>query len=194
MSEEPFLRGEAHLRHHRRSLAHEPRVGDVVAEHRCVGRHGLAAWATDKHMHWLTEPFSLQVPQRVVNHRDCHHRLALPAVHRCPMHDVPQELGGQGVAPDQQVAQLPNVPRNAGKHSAADARYARVGIDLHKDLLHLESPRVELLPTRMDVAANPKLIVDVGRLQEPVLKERSVNGHASGKVSQSDVCDVHVGV
>ena len=145
-------------------------------------------------MHRFAEPFALQVPQSVINHRDCHHWLALPAVHRCPVHDVPQKLGRQWVAPDQQFAQLPNVPRNTWEHATADARYARVGIDLDEDLLNLEGTRVKLLPTRMDVPAYPELVVDVSRLQEPVLKERTVNGHVSSKVSQSDVGYVHIGL
>ena len=109
------------------------------------------------------------------------------------MHDVPKELSRQWVAPDQQVAQLPNMPRDTREHATADARHASVGVNLHKHLLDLKRPRIELLPARMYVPADTKLVVDVSGLQQPLLKERAINGHVTRKLSQSDVSDTHGG-
>ena len=41
------------------------------------------------------------------------------------------------------------------------------------------------------VAGGAELVVDIGRLQEPLLKERPVYGHVSGQVPKSDISDTH---
>ena len=53
VAEEPFLRGEAALFCHRRSLSDESHVGYVVSKHGGVCGHCFAAGTADKHVDGL---------------------------------------------------------------------------------------------------------------------------------------------
>ena len=60
------------------------------------------------------------------------------------MHDVPEELGGEGVAADEEVFELPDVPIHAAEATGADAAHAFVGVDLDEGLLNFVSLVVDL--------------------------------------------------
>ena len=100
------------------------------------------------------------------------------------MHDVPEEFGCEGVAPDKQVFQLPDMPRDARKHAATDAAYTFVGVDLDEGLLDLESTAIDLCAAISNlVAIIAELFVDVGRLEKTILEKLTVHLHVSGEMS-----------
>ena len=108
------------------------------------------------------------------------------------MHDVPEELGCEGIASDEQVFHLPDMPWDACEHSSAYSADSFVGVDLDEGLLYLECAAIDLVSTVSDlIAVGAKLFVDVGRLEQAVFEERTVDFHVTGEMAEADVGYLH---